>query len=93
MGPGVFFPTNLDLADMLGRTDFYFYNYYVFYFVGSKHFGFPDFQNSWIAKIPAGRSGGLFDECSLANVDGKYFRGVVWVISLYLIALLGSGGV
>ena len=38
MGPGGFFPTNPDLADILGRTDFDFEN---FHFWDPK---FPDFQ-------------------------------------------------
>ena len=33
MGPGGFFPTNPDRADILGRTDFDFEN---FYFLGSQ---------------------------------------------------------
>ena len=35
MGPGGFFPTNPDLADILGRTDFDFENFYFFDFLGS----------------------------------------------------------
>ena len=42
MGPGGFFPTNPDLADILGRTDFDFENFYFFFdFLDPK---FPDFQ-------------------------------------------------
>ena len=36
MGPGGFFPTNPDLADILGRTDFDFENFYFFDFFGSQ---------------------------------------------------------
>ena len=36
MGPGGFFPTNPDLADILGDTDFDFENVYFFDFVGSQ---------------------------------------------------------
>ena len=36
MGPGGFFPTNPDLADILGRTDFDFENFYFLIFVGSQ---------------------------------------------------------
>ena len=40
MGPGVFvFPTNPDLADILGRTDLNFENLYFFHFLDPK---FPD---------------------------------------------------
>ena len=37
--PGRFFPTNPDLADILGRTDLSFENFYFFYFWDPK---FPD---------------------------------------------------
>ena len=36
MGPGGFFPTNPDLADILGRTDFDFENFYFLDFLGSQ---------------------------------------------------------
>ena len=36
-----FFPTNPDLADILGRMDFDFENFYFFHFLDSK---FLDFQ-------------------------------------------------
>ena len=36
MGPGRFFPTNPDLADILGRTDFDFENFYFLDFFGSQ---------------------------------------------------------
>ena len=36
-----FFPTNPDLADILGRTDLNFENFYFFDFLDPK---FPDFQ-------------------------------------------------
>ena len=38
MGPGGFFPTNPDLANILGDTDFDFENFHFFIF------WFPDFQ-------------------------------------------------
>ena len=41
MGPGGFFPTNPDLADILGDTDFDFENFYVLDLLDPK---FPDFQ-------------------------------------------------
>ena len=54
MGPGGFFPTNPDLADILGRTDLSFENFYFLIF-WTPHFwisrspdlqtsGFPDLQ-------------------------------------------------
>ena len=36
MGPGGFFPTNPDLADILGDTDFDFENFYFWDFFGSQ---------------------------------------------------------
>ena len=36
MGPGGFFPAHLNLADMLGRRDFDFQNFYFFYFWGPQ---------------------------------------------------------
>ena len=64
MGPGGFFPTNPDLADILGRTDLNSDNFYVLFF-GPQVSGFPgpqiskflDFQvprspNSQISKFP-----------------------------------------
>ena len=41
MGPGGFFPTNSDLADILGDTDFDFEDFYFLDFLDPK---FPDFQ-------------------------------------------------
>ena len=42
MGPGAFFsPTNPDLADILGRTDFDFENLYFWDFLGSQISRFP----------------------------------------------------
>ena len=35
-GPGGFFPTNPDLADILGITDFDFENFYFLHFFGSQ---------------------------------------------------------
>ena len=42
MGPVGFFPTNPNLADMLGDTDFDFEKFYLFGIVGVPNF--PDFQ-------------------------------------------------
>ena len=44
MGPGGFFPTNLDLADILGDTDFDFENLYFLDFFGSQISRFWDLQ-------------------------------------------------
>ena len=41
IGLGGFFPSNPDLADILGRTDLNFENCYFFHFLDPK---FPDFQ-------------------------------------------------
>ena len=48
MGPGGFFPTNPDLADILGDMDFDFENFYFLVFLDLKFpdFQFPDFQIS-----------------------------------------------
>ena len=51
MGPGGFFPTNPDLADILGRTDLNFENCYVFVFFGSQISGFPGPQSSRFPEI------------------------------------------
>ena len=50
-----FFPTNPDLADILGRTDLDFENKHVFYF-GSQISGFPGSQISkiWVAGLGPG---------------------------------------
>ena len=48
-GREVLFPTNPDLADILGRTDFDFENCYFFDFFGSR---IPRFPGSQISKIP-----------------------------------------
>ena len=42
MGPGGFFPTNPDLADILGDTDFDFDNLYFLDLLGSQISRFPD---------------------------------------------------
>ena len=44
MGPGGFFPTNPDLADILGRTDLDFDNFIFWDFFGSQIFGPLDFR-------------------------------------------------
>ena len=46
MGPGGFFPTNPDLADILGRTDFDFEIFLLFELLGSQISGFPGPQIS-----------------------------------------------
>ena len=54
MGPGGFFPTNPDLADILGRTDFDFEIFYLFCFYSK----FPDFQDPKFPEIWLGRGFG-----------------------------------
>ena len=52
MEPGGFFPTNPDLADIVGRTDLDFGNFHFLkYFLDPK---FPDFQipKFWISRFP-----------------------------------------
>ena len=45
MGPGVFFPTNPDLADILGRTDFYFEIFFVTFWIPNSQISrSADFQ-------------------------------------------------
>ena len=48
------FPTDLDLADILGRMDFDFENFYFFIFLDSK---FLDFQVPRYLKSRLGRAG------------------------------------
>ena len=60
IGPGGFFPTNPDLADILGRTDLNFDNFYVFSFFGPQISGFPgpknlDFPTSQNLNFPASK--------------------------------------
>ena len=49
MGPGGFFPTNPDLADIFGDTDFDNFNFWIF--LDPK---FLDFQvpKIWISQLP-----------------------------------------
>ena len=56
MGPGIFFPTNPDLADTLGDTDFDFENFYFLLFLDPK---FPDFQVPDFQKSDLGPGLGL----------------------------------
>ena len=51
MGPGGFFPTNPDLADILGRTDFDLENIYFLDFLG-PHLG-PDLGPAWAQLGPS----------------------------------------
>ena len=65
MGPGGFFPTNPDLADILGRTDLEFENFHFFFnFVDPKVL---DFQVPRFPKFGLGRAGlgpWPLDKCS-----------------------------
>ena len=53
MGPGGFFPTNPDLADILGRTDF---DFEILFTGGEYFFGIPKFQ---ISRFPDFQKSGL----------------------------------
>ena len=50
----IFVPTNPDLADILGRTDLNFENFYFFHFLGPKFLDFqvPISPNFWISRPP-----------------------------------------
>ena len=54
IGPGGFFPTTPDLADILGRTDLNFENFYFFHFLDPKFLDFqvPRYPNFWISRSP-----------------------------------------
>ena len=54
MGPGGFFPTNPDLADILGRMDLNFENFYVFDLLDPKFLDseVPSSPNSQISRSP-----------------------------------------
>ena len=56
IGPGGFFPTNPDLADILGRTDFNFENFYFFHFLDPKILDFqvPKSMATWQVAINYG---------------------------------------
>ena len=55
MRPGRSFPTNPDLADILGNTDFDFDNFILLDLFGSK---IPRFPGSWIYRFPDSQAGG-----------------------------------
>ena len=59
MGPGGFFPTNPDLADILGRMDFDFEKFYFFHFLDSKflYFQVPRFPDAAAADSAAAADG------------------------------------
>ena len=50
----IFVPTNPDLADILGRTDLDFENFYFFHFLDPKFLDFqvPRSPNFWISRPP-----------------------------------------
>ena len=69
-----FFPTNPDLANILGRTDLDFENFHFFDFLDSKFLDFqvPRFPKSgpgqaWAAKLGLGRA--RLELSGLKNVD------------------------
>ena len=53
-GQEMFFPTNLDLVDILDRTDLDFEKFYFFHFLDPKFLDFqvPRSQNFWISRSP-----------------------------------------
>ena len=53
-GPGCVFPTNLDLANILGDTDLDFDNFYFFYVLDPTFLNFQDLRspNSQISRFP-----------------------------------------
>ena len=72
MGPGGFFPTNPDLADILGDTDFDFENFIFLDVLDSKFpdFQVPDFQKSGLGRAWAlGRAGPLGWAGCVVDVD------------------------
>ena len=59
-GAGIFFfPTDPDLADILGRMDFDFENLYFLFVFGSKISRFPNFQKSSLGQAWDGPGLGL----------------------------------
>ena len=54
IGPGGLFPTNPDLADILGRTDLNFETFYFFHFLDPTFLDFqvPRSQKFWISRSP-----------------------------------------
>ena len=65
-----FFPTNPDLADMLGRMDLNSDNFYVFDFVDTNFLDFqvPRSPNSQISRFPDFQTPALPDELSDPNL-------------------------
>ena len=64
IGPGGFFSTNLDLANILGRTDLNFENFYFFDFLDPK---FLDFQ---VPRFPDAAAA----DSAAAAADGRTLR-------------------
>ena len=54
MGPGGFFPTNPDLADILGRTDLDFENFYFWDFLGPKFLAWAHLGPAWAHPLGPG---------------------------------------
>ena len=55
MGPRGFFPTNPDLADILGRTDFDLENFYFWDFLGPKFLAWAHVGPTWAHPLWAPR--------------------------------------
>ena len=77
MGPGVFFPTNPDLANILGRTDFDFENF-CFWRPKFPDFLVPDFQISrnlaWATLGPGWASLGPGQACRHGSSAERIYR-------------------
>ena len=67
MGPGGFFPTSPDLADILGRTNFDFENFYFLNFLGPK---FLALARAW-AGLGLGLGPGLGPGLGRASALGR----------------------
>ena len=63
MGPGGFFPSNPDLADILGRTDLDFEN---FYFLDLLD---PKFLDSQVPRFPKSGPGRVWARPGLSQVE------------------------
>ena len=85
MGPGGFFPTNPDLADILGDMDFDFDNFIFWIFLGPKISGLG---LAWARLGPthlgpptwAHRFGPRVSMLAIKHVDGNMFFGVIWCV-------------
>ena len=70
MGPGGFFPTNPDLADILGRTDFDFENFYFLDFLGPKFLAWAHPRGPHVGPVHQGSS----EELQALQAPTQYSR-------------------